>query len=159
MELSGVGVQNVSGFCAGCLRNAGIYLPVFRRTVCCRKHCSGLAFGSLAGISGFAGFAGSVVDRNTGLHIVAEHIKQDSLPVIFHGFCFHDHAVTDQVFTGEDGRDAVQYMISGFFDVIGSHVFKGKHTIYVEIASPCNQIFFIGIFTGKLEADEMAAVI
>ena len=50
-------------------------------------------------------------------------------------------------------------MIVRLMDIIGYHIFKGEHPLRVHVPGSCNKVFLIGILAGKLEADQMTAVI
>ena len=38
-------------------------------------------------------------------------------------------------------------------------ILKGQHPLHVHVPGTGNEIFFVGVFTGKLKADEVTAVI
>jgi hypothetical protein len=46
-----------------------------------------------------------------------------------------------------------------FLDVVRSHILKRKHTLDVQIAGTGDEVAFVGIFAGELEADQVAAVV
>ena len=86
-------------------------------------------------------------------------MKGNPVPLIFYRKRLHPHAVRQQVILLENRSHPVQDMIAGFPDIIGYHIFKGKHPFYIHITSPRDQVLLICIFTGKLVADQMASVI
>ena len=50
-------------------------------------------------------------------------------------------------------------MLICLFHIVRYHIFKRKHSFYVQISGSCNKIFFICIFSCKLITDQMTAVI
>lgn len=50
-------------------------------------------------------------------------------------------------------------MMICFLNIIGYHIFKGKHALDVEIPRTGNQIFRIGIFSRQLISDEVTPVV
>ena len=56
------------------------------------------------------------------------------------------HAAGDQAVSLENRRNPVHNMVAGFFNVVGDHVFKGQHTLYIQIARSGNQVLFVSIF-------------
>ena len=50
-------------------------------------------------------------------------------------------------------------MVACFLDIICHHIFKRQHAFHVHKTGTCNQVALVGIFSGKLKTDQMAAVI
>ena len=50
-------------------------------------------------------------------------------------------------------------MIPGGGHIVRHLIFKGQHPLHVHIPGAGDEIFFVGVFTGKLKADEVTAVI
>ena len=151
----GVGVQHISGTFrdgpGGFLRTAG------------NGDNAGVASGGVRDRCGVVrvtpAVAVGIIDDHTGLHIKAVDIKGDRRTAIFHGISFHFHTGAQQVIPFENGSDPVEDMISGPADIVGDFIFIGEHTLHVHIPGPCDQVALVGIFTGKLESDHMAAVV
>ena len=50
-------------------------------------------------------------------------------------------------------------MVFRFFYIVRHQILKGQHTIDIQIAGACDQVFLIGILGGQLIADQVAAVV
>ena len=50
-------------------------------------------------------------------------------------------------------------MISGFLYIVGDHVLKRQHSLYIKISRSCNKIALVRIFTGQLKSDKMTTII
>ena len=50
-------------------------------------------------------------------------------------------------------------MVVRFLDIVSYHIFKGEHTINIEVSCAGDQVLLICILAGQLIADEMAAII
>ena len=56
-------------------------------------------------------------------------------------------------------RHTIHNVLICFFYIVRYHIFKRKHSFYVQISGSGNKIFFICIFSCKLITDQMTAVI
>ena len=54
--------------------------------------------------------------------------------------CFNQHAARYKIVTHKHGGYAVEYVIAGFFDVVGYHVFKGEHAELIERTCTRNEV-------------------
>ena len=103
--------------------------------------------------------SGRVVDRDARLHIVTVDIEADSVPLVLDRPSLELHARGDQIAPLEHRRCAVQHMVAGLPDVIRHQVLKRQHALHVEIPRARDQVAFVGVFTGQLVADQVAAVV
>ena len=86
-------------------------------------------------------------------------MKADAPALIFHGICLHLHAPGHQFGIHKGGGHPVEHMIPGGGHIVRHLIFKGQHPLHVHIPGAGDEIFFVGVFTGKLKADEVTAVI
>ena len=103
--------------------------------------------------------AGFVIDGDTGLVVVHEHIELDTGTFVFHTPGFHLYPPGHQVVPLKNGGHPVQHMVVGFFHVVGHHVFKGQHAGHIEIPGAGDQVLGVGVFRGQLIADQVAPVV
>ena len=104
-----------------------------------------------------AALARGVVDRDAGLDVVG--VDAEAHLVVLHGLPFHQNAACDQLAALKHRRDAVEHVVAGLLDVVGDHVFKGQHTLHVQVARAGDEVALVGIFARELVADEVAAVV
>ena len=103
--------------------------------------------------------AGSVVDFNSRLVVVAIHMEAHAVAPVLHGPGLHLHPLGHQIVAAENGGHPVQHMVAGLLYVIGHQVLKGQHTLGVQVAGAGDQIAGVGILRRQLVADQMTAVI
>ena len=86
-------------------------------------------------------------------------MKADAPALIFHGICLHLHASGHQFCACKGGGHPVEHMIPGGGHIVCHLILKGQHPLHVHVPGASDEIFFVGVFAGKLKADEVAAVI
>ena len=84
--------------------------------------------------------AGSVVDFNSRLVVVAIHMEAHAVAPVLHGPGLHLHPLGHQIVAAENGGHPVQHMVAGLLYVIGHQVLKGQHTLGVQVAGAGDQI-------------------
>ena len=104
-------------------------------------------------------FSSCVVDDDTRLDIIAEHVIENAISVILNGLRLHKYAVSYQIRSFKDWRDAVHNMVVCFLYIVGNHIFKWQHSRNIQITSARDKIPCICIFSRKLIAQQMAAII
>ena len=137
MELVGPGVENIV-----------LFLPLFR-----------LAFPAGGNFPGSPAVPGGVVDFHPWLDIVHVHVKTDALSLVFHREALHFHTSGHQLVPLEQGRHPVEHVVLRLLDVIRRHVFKGEHSLHIQVSGAGDQIVLVGVFPCQLEADEMTPVV
>ena len=85
--------------------------------------------------------------------------QQYSFSIILHRFSFHKHAGSQQIISFKNRCHPIHNVLICFFHIVRYHIFKRKHSFYVQISGSGNKIFFICIFSCKLITDQMTAVI
>ena len=116
-------------------------------------------FRLLWGCASQAAFTCRIINLHARLAIINKDIKADAFPFIFYRISLHPDAPGNQIFPFINRSNTVQNMVVCFLYIFCHLIFKRKHPIHIHIACPSNQVLFIRIFTGKLEANQMAAVI
>ena len=156
MEFMAVGIEDVSGLLGrlglGIFRGAAI-LPHWLR----HGFRRGLLLLRL--LTGKPALPCGVVDLHSGLDIVHIHIEADPGALVLHTVGLHLHAVGYQVEILENRRHPIEYMVAGLLHIVRHLIFKGQHPLHIHVAGAGDEIFLVGVFSGKLVADEMAAVI
>ena len=104
-------------------------------------------------------FPGGVVDLHTGLDIIGIDIEADTLAVILHRPGLHSDTAGQRIIPLKNRDDTVEHVVAGFLNIVSHHVFKGQHALHIHIAGASDQIPLVGILTGELKANQMAAVI
>ena len=104
-------------------------------------------------------FTGGIIDDHAGLGIVDIDIEADTVACILHRVGLHLYPPAYQFLTGKHRCYPVQHVVLRFLYIVGNHILKGQHTVHITVTGTGDQIAFIGVFTGELEANEMAAVI
>ena len=79
------------------------------------------------------GSAASIVDDDAWLDIIAIDVKANAGALVLYRFRFDLHAPGDELLSLKDRRNPVQHVVSRFLHIVGYHVFKGKHSLYVHI--------------------------
>ena len=64
-----------------------------------------------------------------------------------------------QIIAVEHGRDAIEYVVPGFFDVVRRQILKRQHPLHVQIARARDEILFVRVLGGQLVANQMTTVI
>ena len=104
-------------------------------------------------------FSGRIINRDLRLHVVHEYVEADAVSIILYRVCFHLHAMSKQIVALIQRRYTVHNVVAGFFNVVGYHIFKGKHTLNIKITGARYKILFVCVFTRKLEAYKVASVV
>ena len=50
-------------------------------------------------------------------------------------------------------------MVARLLDIVGHHVFKGQHTLHIQIAGTGDEVHPVGILAGQLVTDEVATIV
>lgn len=110
-------------------------------------------------LGGSLALAGEIVDLDAWLDIVGIDIETDPGTIVLDRVALHLDAAGHQLVAMEIRGDPVQDMVAGLLYIVSYHILKGQHALHVEKAGTGDQIALIGILTGELVADQMAAVI
>ena len=100
-----------------------------------------------------------VIDGNTGLDVIGVDTEADALALVLHGPAFHQNAVGHQIGVGEHRRHPVQNMVVRLLYIVSHHVFKGQHSLDIQISGTGDEILLVGVLSCQLIPQQMAAVI
>ena len=79
--------------------------------------------------------------------------------MIFNRITFHFHASGNQLVALKNRRHLIENVIVGPVYVFRHHIFEREHTVHIHITRTGNKILLVGVFSGKLETDQMTSVI
>ena len=72
---------------------------------------------------------GLVIDGDSRLVVIYINIELDSSTFIFDTVGFHLNTPRHKFPLLKNGGDPIEYMVIGFFDIVGYHVFKGAASL------------------------------
>ena len=135
----------------------------------CRGRCRGLrrcciyrrrgACGIVLPVSHFCqgGIPGCVVNPDAGLDIVG--VDTEGEIIILNGLRLHQDPGGDEVVPIKDRRHAVEDMVAGPLHIGGRVVLIRPHALHIHVPGTCDEVFCVGILSGKFISDQVAAVV
>ena len=146
-------------FCIGCIFRQIIRFIFWLFCLFWHNLCLSVLSSSPSSIFIQPTFPVCIIDPNSRLHVITINMKTNPCTFILHRKSLNPHTGRHQIIPLKIWCDPVKDMVSSIFHIICHFIFPRQHSFNIQIPSPCDQIFLVGIFSCQLKSNQMTTII